>query len=574
MSSSNPSPPLPESLSSSSSSPPKQHHDSDPARDINIDMSLEHQLLSLSLGDEPQDRYPHQDQQLPLYIQSPQQHTQPCHPLDRCENPKPVSRSSKKSKNKEKSNSSKGSKRKSGGAFSAISKRFSPSPPPRSLSTPAVAALALMVSDADTSSGSGSESGSADTLMEKLSRPLSSPFKDHTRHHSVSGVPSQDSKRSRSSCASSCSASSSTSSASSSSSCSATSSSSSSSPFFSPSAFYNSLFGNNNHNHNHSINPLASTPTSASSSTLPSSPFATTDGSIKMGSTRQVRSVSCTPSFPLSSLSIPKDPSMVVSDSQSPLSNRSPEAFPLTQARLNPQLQHSYQSQVSLQSILQRSNPVSPTGAFSASTSSPLPALSSSSSSAFSPTALPPLPLFSSSSSSSSLFPTSSSALFSSNTFPSIAHSEELSSTPYQSIIMGAPLPSVSSEAGGLVTTSAFVNCNGNSQAQQMHHPVGTHPTVHPHAHAATHATQSFETDSRRLERSLPNRSSSSTPAVGNRSLISSLSTMSTSCNSDPGFLAGSRRSSKDSVDSVPGVTLDDLVDQLTIPDYVNTLGK
>ncbi|KAF8947769.1 hypothetical protein BGZ47_008011 [Haplosporangium gracile] len=46
---------------------------------------------------------------------------------------------------------------------------------------------------------------------------------------------------------------------------------------------------------------------------------------------------------------------------------------------------------------------------------------------------------------------------------------------------------------------------------------------------------------------------------------------MSSSFNSDPGFQGGSRRSSKDSVDSVPGVTLDVLVDQLTIPDYINT---
>ncbi|KAF9965545.1 hypothetical protein BGZ70_004623 [Mortierella alpina] len=47
---------------------------------------------------------------------------------------------------------------------------------------------------------------------------------------------------------------------------------------------------------------------------------------------------------------------------------------------------------------------------------------------------------------------------------------------------------------------------------------------------------------------------------------------MASSFNSESGFLGGSRRSSKDSVDSAPGVTLDYLVDQLTIPDYVNTI--
>ncbi|KAF9124867.1 hypothetical protein BGW39_007849 [Mortierella sp. 14UC] len=47
---------------------------------------------------------------------------------------------------------------------------------------------------------------------------------------------------------------------------------------------------------------------------------------------------------------------------------------------------------------------------------------------------------------------------------------------------------------------------------------------------------------------------------------------MSSSFNSDSGFPGGSRRSSKDSVDSVPGVTLDVLVDQLTVPDYINSI--
>ncbi|KAG0005470.1 hypothetical protein BGZ65_011042 [Modicella reniformis] len=47
---------------------------------------------------------------------------------------------------------------------------------------------------------------------------------------------------------------------------------------------------------------------------------------------------------------------------------------------------------------------------------------------------------------------------------------------------------------------------------------------------------------------------------------------LSSSCNSDIGFSGGSRRSSKDSsADPVPGVTLNDLVDQLTIPDYFNS---
>ncbi|KAG0000747.1 hypothetical protein BGZ80_007692 [Entomortierella chlamydospora] len=54
----------------------------------------------------------------------------------------------------------------------------------------------------------------------------------------------------------------------------------------------------------------------------------------------------------------------------------------------------------------------------------------------------------------------------------------------------------------------------------------------------------------------------------GNRSLLPpSPSPKSSTFNPDSSNQTGSRRSSKDSVDSVPGVTLDELVDRLTVPD-------
>ncbi|KAF9413365.1 hypothetical protein BGZ94_000758 [Podila epigama] len=46
---------------------------------------------------------------------------------------------------------------------------------------------------------------------------------------------------------------------------------------------------------------------------------------------------------------------------------------------------------------------------------------------------------------------------------------------------------------------------------------------------------------------------------------------MARSFNSDSSFPWGSRRSSKDSSDSTPGVSISDLVDQLTVPDYANS---
>ncbi|KAG0325084.1 hypothetical protein BG004_003300, partial [Podila humilis] len=44
------------------------------------------------------------------------------------------------------------------------------------------------------------------------------------------------------------------------------------------------------------------------------------------------------------------------------------------------------------------------------------------------------------------------------------------------------------------------------------------------------------------------------------------------SCNSDSSFLGGSRRSSKDSSECVPGVPLQELLDQIIVPDYAGTL--
>ncbi|KAG0040870.1 hypothetical protein BGZ82_007892 [Podila clonocystis] len=65
---------------------------------------------------------------------------------------------------------------------------------------------------------------------------------------------------------------------------------------------------------------------------------------------------------------------------------------------------------------------------------------------------------------------------------------------------------------------------------------------------------------------------SNSIPIPTNSTLQVPSSPLGSSFNSDSSFLGGSRRSSKDSSDSTPGVTLDDLLDQLTIPDYVNTI--
>ncbi|KAI7828262.1 hypothetical protein BC939DRAFT_72718 [Gamsiella multidivaricata] len=408
--------------------------------------------------------------------------------------------------------------------------------------------------------------------------PLPGPFRDHIRHHSVSGLPSQDSKGSRSSCTSSCSASSAssslTSSTSSSLSCSATSSSSSSSPFFSPSEFYNSLFGNShgnsdignsnssNHNYDHSIDPLSSAPSPSLSSSLstlnPPIIVTTTTKPTTMGGARQIRSGSWTSSFSLSSLSIPKNSTRAATpDTLSPIGSRSPESYPLpsagTQTRSNPQ-----------PSISQYSNPVSPTGTFPPCSSS---STSTSPPCAFSPMSLPPLPLF------VSLSPTTGSALHSSNSLLSIVQGDDHPSTPHSIVTMGAPLTIAfqSNDLGGMVTATEARAMSGNAHPQTyaQQHPCAVHTPPQDH-----HGAQSFEAGANRLEMCLPSRSNSSAPVVGARSLAPPTSFKSSSCNSEPGFTSGSRRSSKDSLDSVPGVTLDDLVDQLTIPDYVNTLGK
>ncbi|KAF9170438.1 hypothetical protein BGX20_008970, partial [Mortierella sp. AD010] len=395
------------------------------------------------------------------FVQSPQQLLrQPCHPFDKPDEPTPSmmirsnscssAGSMKKGKDKTKSNNT---SIKAKGAFSAFSRRFSPTPPSRSHSTPSACTLRTIASTpAFVAESESADAASWPQLSGQLPDSLS--LRDqHIRHHSISDIPSQDSKSSQSTCTSSCSASSATSSTSSSSTCSAATTSSSS-PFFSPSAFYNTLFGNNNNNintrsqqqrrlhHNHpnhhtdtkiatsSTSTVTATTTTSSTapntflpsestvltapipvsesltlSSLEPTPDTTLDLSSKMGATRQVRSASCTPSFSFSSLSLSKDTS-------------------------------------------------------------------------------------------------------------SKTRSDSLSST---------------------------------------------------HGHAA----QSFEAGSSRLEMSLPGIKSSNIGNInGNRSLLPPPpSPKSSTFNPDSSNLTGSRRSSKDSLDSVPGVTLDELVDRLTIPD-------
>ncbi|KAF9112784.1 hypothetical protein BGX27_002829 [Mortierella sp. AM989] len=122
---------------------------------------------------------------------------------------------------------------------------------------------------------------------------------------------------------------------------------------------------------------------------------------------------------------------------------------------------------------------------------------------------------------------------------------------------MGSPLPvmeaqsEVDSGLGGMVAASG-------SSTFASYHAQSPFSPAHTHSYAA----QSFEAGSSRLEISLPGIRPS------NRSLIPPPpSPKSSTFSPDSSNLVGSRRSSKDSVDSVPGVTLDELVDRLTIPD-------
>ncbi|KAF9397370.1 hypothetical protein BGX21_008930, partial [Mortierella sp. AD011] len=513
------------------------------------------------------------------FVQSPQQLLrQPCHPFDKPDEPTPSmmirsnscssAGSMKKGKDKTKSNNT---SIKAKGAFSAFSRRFSPTPPSRSHSTPSACTLRTIASTpAFVAESESADAASWPQLSGQLPDSLS--LRDqHIRHHSISDIPSQDSKSSQSTCTSSCSASSATSSTSSSSTCSAATTSSSS-PFFSPSAFYNTLFGNNNNNintrsqqqrrlhHNHpnhhtdtkiatsSTSTVTATTTTSSTapntflpsestvltapipvsesltlSSLEPTPDTTLDLSSKMGATRQVRSASCTPSFSFSSLSLSKDTSSKTrSDS---LSSSKSQMTPLEiQAQLQQQQQQQQlQHQCPFQNpkpssqpmIHQRSNPIPSTSQF--------PTLPSSST--YSPTSLPPLPVFPSLS--------CSSTMFSSTTSPSISHTsgQSLLSGSHSTIPVELPL-SIESDAHG-------------------------------------HAAQSFEAGSSRLEMSLPGIKSSNIGNInGNRSLLPPPpSPKSSTFNPDSSNLTGSRRSSKDSLDSVPGVTLDELVDRLTIPD-------
>ncbi|KAF9353728.1 hypothetical protein BGX26_008521 [Mortierella sp. AD094] len=129
---------------------------------------------------------------------------------------------------------------------------------------------------------------------------------------------------------------------------------------------------------------------------------------------------------------------------------------------------------------------------------------------------------------------------------------------------MGSPLSNESGTGiGGMVTAT------GGSTVFNSFHTHTQSPFSPTAASAHGHAAQSFEAGSSRLEMSLPGIKSSNINNInGNRSLLPPPpSPKSSTFSPDSGNLAGSRRSSKDSVDSVPGVTLDELVDRLTIPD-------
>ncbi|KAI8346957.1 hypothetical protein B0O80DRAFT_221594 [Mortierella sp. GBAus27b] len=604
-------PPSPSpSVSPSSTLPPQLPHippftSSDTFRD----MSLEHHLLSLTLGDVP-----------PPTMSYP---SQPIHPFDHPDALQNRCKSNGKDTPTTPHNNSvypchpvhaKTIKKSKNGALSALSRRFAPGLPSRSLSSPATATLAsLAAAGSDPKSGSGSSSGassssafgahrSADELSCPPSRPLTGCSQERGRHHSISGAPSQDSRRPRSACASSCS-SSSTSSASTTSTSSTPSSSSSSSPpcpatssspppppppFFSSSTLY-TLFGSSASTPSYLHTP---TDPSIATTSLPAtpSPLGPPSGTTihKMTTTRQTRSASCT-SFSLPSLFIPKDtpnaranhhssnplsPTVRSSDTRPPLSLGS-------LARLNAQQQEIQPVHPQpLQPIFHRSNPVSPSAAYQQ-TKFPI------TSPTTSPTSLPPLPVFHSLSS----LTFSASDLGSPDTLsPVSAHAKDQC---HSSIMMGTtPLSSTESlcEIGGMAAVAGSpvdVSCSVRSQVYAQHHPYArahSHPQVHLygqipiHAHHATHAAASqasFEAGSTRLEWSLSGRSSSSTSvnSIGRSSLMPPASPESSTFSSDSNCLGGSRRSSKDSsLDSAPGVTLNDLVDQLTIPDYVNTV--
>ncbi|KAF9429115.1 hypothetical protein BGZ76_001794, partial [Entomortierella beljakovae] len=124
-------------------------------------------------------------------------------------------------------------------------------------------------------------------------------------------------------------------------------------------------------------------------------------------------------------------------------------------------------------------------------------------------------------------------------------------------MIVGSPVSTVaqnesSTSFGGMVTAVTSTSTSFSSY----------------NAHAPFSPIQSFEAGSNRLEMSLPGGIRPNNNNNNNRSLLPPPpSPKSTTFNPESSTLVGSRRSSKDSVDSVPGVTLDELVDRLTIPD-------
>ncbi|KAK5820808.1 hypothetical protein F5H01DRAFT_365209 [Linnemannia elongata] len=323
-------------LNSPHQSPPlPPHKDSATYPAQVVDLTLEQQVLLVSLEGDPQldlqlgPREPAEIKEVKEVKESTVQETAK-------DNTKPKSRTG-----------SIGSRSKD--ALSAISKRFSP-PPSRSQSqsnsspsTPAPASTS-QYSDTPGSAGSTDDSGSVSHSSQKQTGSLTgSPFRDHSRHHTDSAtiLPQQHNRRSRSSFTSSCSASTSSSATS-------TASSPSSSVFFSPTAFYTSLFSpkhstsSHSHSHSHghgqcsSINPLSPTSSSNCFSSLTTTTTTTggtlrstssTSGTVmahrasfaepgsksflapdntsmnEVGSpiTRQTRSASCTRLFPMSS---------------------------------------------------------------------------------------------------------------------------------------------------------------------------------------------------------------------------------------------------------------------------------
>ncbi|KAF9920193.1 hypothetical protein FBU30_010025, partial [Linnemannia zychae] len=191
----------------------------------------------------------------------------------------------------------------------------------------------------------------------------------------------------------------------------------------------------------------------------------------------------------------------------------------------------------------------------------------------------------SSSSSSSSSLPLSLSHTFASTTIPHTTSSSlsttatSTSSTAITAPIMGASSPVLYSQSHGTTPTgnnacligNGMTTCHSHTHVHSHSH----HPFAHPPPPQGNVNGLSFEASVQGLELSLPGKVSAAVPIVdnnGTRSLLPPASPMSSSFNSDSGFPAGSRRSSKDSVDSVPGVTLDVLVNQLTIPDYNNSI--